>query len=286
MPLSIENESFGDAWYYLLYDLIRDGDGNLARGLPTRELLGVSVKVTNARNCILDHPRRNLNFKFMVAEWLWIVSGSNNLEDIARYNSKLREFSDDGSTLAGAYGPRLIPQLLWALTALHNDGDSRQVVMSIWTPNPAPSKDIPCTLGIQLFIRKAALHGIVTMRSSDVWLGLPYDFFCFAQLLACFAGELGTRVGSLQFNLGSSHLYESNLVEAQGCLDDNTNCKTIVSPGAPEMPPRWLLVHLRDPSTKTIEMWRGLGEPWFTYAIILSSPKSRAYDLLKTYQPR
>lgn len=146
----------------------------------------------------------------MVAEWLWIQAGRQDVESIAKYNSKIANYSDDGVTFTGAYGPRLAQQWNWVIENLKHDPDSRQAVMTIFSPSPGTSKDIPCTLSLQVFQRFGMLHGIVTMRSQDLWLGLPHDFFNFSQMVNGLAGELGYTPGSLTFNVGSSHIYQHN----------------------------------------------------------------------------
>jgi hypothetical protein len=95
--------------------------------------------------------------------------------------------------------------------------------VSIWQPEAltpltfegeATTKDVPCTLSMQYTIRNGALEAGVCMRSSDAWLGLPYDLFNFCMLQRAVAGELKVRPGSLTLFIGSSHLYERNLEAA------------------------------------------------------------------------
>ena len=205
---NVVGDTFGQVWYDLLDELCYYGDEARPRGLPIKERLAVSLTVTDALANVLMDPLRALNYRFMVAEWLWILAGRNDVASLERYNQKMRDFSDDGLTLAGAYGPRLLPQWPYLLNALRADQDTRQATATIFTPCPARSKDVPCTLSFQLLRRAGALHGVVTMRSSDAWLGLPYDFFTFSQLLNSMAAALAVRAGALTFHLGSSHLYE------------------------------------------------------------------------------
>ncbi|KKL97246.1 hypothetical protein LCGC14_1836410 [marine sediment metagenome] len=201
----------------LLEDLLARGQVAIARGRPTRELLGMTLRLGDSAQNVLVHPVRNLNYRFMVAEWLWVALGRNRLADLTRYNSKMAAFSDDGLTLAGAYGPRLRPQLPYLFRALA-DPDSRQAVATIWTPSPPASRDLPCTLALQFLLRDRRLNLIVTMRSSDAWLGIPYDFFTMSMLQNSIAGTLGVARGFIQFNLGSSHLYEEDASKAQELL--------------------------------------------------------------------
>jgi thymidylate synthase len=122
----------------------------------------------------------------------------------------MRKFSDDGYILSGAYGPRLHPQWEYIIKSLKESSESRQAVSTIWTPSPLNSKDIPCTISMQWLIRKGLLHCTVNMRSSDVWLGIPYDFFSFSQVTNVLSATVGVPVGSITMNLASSHLYLNN----------------------------------------------------------------------------
>lgn len=169
---------------------------------------------------ILVNPIRNLNYRFMIAEWLWIQAGLNDVHILAQYNSVMKKFSDDGQILSGAYGPRLMPQMRYILENLKKP-ESRQAVATIWTPDPSDSKDIPCTISIQWFVRDGFVHCTVNMRSSDVWLGLPYDYFTFSQITNYVAMRLGRPVGSITMNLASSHLYETQWETANQLVDSD-----------------------------------------------------------------
>lgn len=226
---------FSYAWFDLLR-FLANGDAVAPRDQPTYERLGVSFTVDDARNNILVHPYRNLNYRFMLAEWLWIAAGRSDLESLTRYNKRMAQFSDDGETLTGAYGPRLANQWGYVLDALRRP-DSRQAVASIWTPCPGPSKDIPCTLSLQFLSRGGFLSTIVIMRSSDIWLGLPHDFYVFSQLANGLAGELGLKPGHVTFHLGSSHLYRRDEPVAALVLANEDMLRGVASPTLPGRPP-------------------------------------------------
>lgn len=275
-PLAISNKSFYPAWRHLLFELVKAKPAG-PRGIGTREILGVTFRVNDGLRNILFHPSRDLNYKFMVAEWLWIMNGDSSVDAIAQYNSKLRDFSDDGLTLFGAYGPRLMPQMQWILVKLC-EPDTRQAVATVWRPSPNPSKDIPCTVALQFLRRGHHINLIVTMRSSDIWLGLPYDFFVFSQILNCVCGELKCLVGFVQFNLGSSHVYESDQEKAHGLLNDYYNGTTIVSPGVPGMPPGVLLDTVRAPSLALTNHYDNV--VWSRYGRVLHGKRSEAYGIL------
>jgi thymidylate synthase len=231
---TIEGDDIGCVYDVLLSHLSHRGQPVTARGFETREIINLTLRVESAQNNILVSSYRNPNYRFMVAEWLWIAFGLSTLAPLTRVNGNMAKFSDDGITLTGAYGPRIAHQTRYILQTLINDRYSRQAVLTIWTPNPNWSKDIPCTISMQFLIRNDKLHGTVTMRSSDAWLGVPYDFFTFSQLLNSFAGCLGVDVGSLTMNLGSSHLYKEHVDQAVTTYLGVSNCvKSPVFSGFP-----------------------------------------------------
>jgi thymidylate synthase len=210
-------------------------------------------------NNILVHPARALSYKFAIAEWLWMAAGREDVVSIAKYNKNIAQFSDDGVTFAGAYGPRIAPQIPWALEQLAKPG-SRQAVIQVWSAAPAASKDIPCTLSWQLLARDGALHAVVTMRSSDIWLGAPYDFFNFSMLTSAAAGELGLATGELIFNLGSSHLYDRDREKAAEVLAAPELLQCVSSPSLPGWPSDILDIDI------------GLTLPWSSYRAVLDAP--------------
>jgi thymidylate synthase len=221
-----EFSTFGDAWLTQLARLVTLGRPTSPRDLATLELCGEAFTVRDLRACLLLHPVRDLPVRFALAEFLWILSGSRELAPIRRYNQKLSHFSDDGEHLAGAYGPRLAEQWAWIIGCLKKP-DTRQAVATIWTPAPAPSKDVPCTVAVQWLVRNERLNAIVSMRSSDVWLGLPFDFYCFAQLTNWLACQLGLDTGWLRYELGSSHLYNDKLEQAKRVLASGSDTMTL-----------------------------------------------------------
>lgn len=225
--MNSQNKTANSAWLELVDALLKNGASDISpRGMNTREFIGAR-SVFDMNFPVVTNLARKISYRFMLAEATWILSGSNKVEDIAPYNRRMADFSDDGKTLAGAYGPRVVAQLLYVASKLVQDPMTRQAVMTIWKINPIPSKDIPCTIGSQFLIRDEQLHVIQTMRSSDVWLGWPYDVFSFTMIatwLCIWLRQQGMKnltLGSFVLSAGSQHLYETNVGEAVKCI-----CKT------------------------------------------------------------
>lgn len=211
------------AWIGLLDMIMSRGQESSPRGKKTKELLGIKSLI-DMKQPVISIKERKLGYRFMAAEAAWIMSGDNRVSTISPYSKAISNFSDDGILFFGAYGPRVRDQLGHVLQALCGDYDSRQAVITIWRSNPRPSKDIPCTISCQFMIRNNMLHCFMNMRSSDAWLGVPYDWFNFSMLsygVCLLLREKGVNVepGLLHFYAASQHLYEPNYAGAEQCLE-------------------------------------------------------------------
>jgi thymidylate synthase len=163
--------------------------------------------------CILTCPGRKLGYRFQAAEAWWILSGDDRVESIAPYSKTITQFSDDGKVFFGAYGPKVVNQLSYVVAKLDQDPQSRQAVINIWREDPPATRDYPCTLSLQLLMRAGEIHCIASMRSSDAWLGWPYDVFNFSCISLAVALSLDSRpkLGRLFLTVGSQHIYERNI---------------------------------------------------------------------------
>lgn len=201
------------------------------RGMKVLELIAQSVSF-NMRYPLVTRKARDYGYRFAPAEAAWILSGRNDMRFFQELNMPfIWEFSDDGFFYQGAYGPPLIQQLSYVCDLLSADADTRQAVVSIWQPNPRPSRDIPCTVSFQFIARNGQLNCIQSMRSSDVWLGYPYDAFNAAMLTAYIILLLRERkekgrkdlvLGHHTMFVGSQHLYERNFEKAKAYLNDQS----------------------------------------------------------------
>ena len=273
---------FNAAYRGLANYIIQDGLMAGPRGLQTREVLGVSFRVQNPMHNILHHPDRDLNYKFMVAEFLWILFGYDDTKTIGKYNQRIVEFSDDGVKMWGAYGPRLNVTLPYAISKLKDDRKTRQAVSLIWETPWKPTKDVMCTLTVQFLLRNDCLNVIVNMRSSDIYLGLPYDFYVFSQIQNLMSHYLGCLPGFLQFNLGSSHMYDRDKDKLGQMLSSLNEISVFGSDSFLSPPPPELAGVLNDPALDWSES--EFDTPWNILKEVLTHPRKDALNLLITEQ--
>lgn len=143
------------------------------------------------------------------------------------YAPQYKHFAEDDGTAHGAYGHRIATlchrcdQLMYVEMILRECPNTRQAIVQFWSADRdlgQIKRDLPCTLSWQFLVRNERLHMVCTMRSNDVWLGMPYDVYvntCIQQLLA---NSLDLRLGTYTHNVGSMHLYDKNREAAQEAM--------------------------------------------------------------------
>lgn len=207
-------------WVDAIRDVMIGGKEASPRGMRINEILHHTHRIDMSYP-VLTLASRKANYRFMIREAEWILDGSDKLAPLVVVNKQMAKFSDDGVTLTGAYGPRFMAQIDYVVEALVKDSETRQATMTLWQPNPKPSKDIPCTVALDFKIRDGKIHCQVFMRSSDLWLGLPYDVFSFTMMASKIAYKyflrtfLELELGTLFLTAASSHLYEEHFEKAR-----------------------------------------------------------------------
>lgn len=234
------NTHANEAWLSALGTVLHRGSKVAPRGKVTYEV-PQHTSVIDMRYPVVVSPTRKLNYRFMAAEAYWILTGDNRVETIAPYNSNITQFSDDGETFAGAYGPRISAQWDHVLETLLKDPESRQAGLTIWTPNPEPSKDIPCTVALWFQVRRGRLNVHSFMRSNDLWLGYPYDVFNFSMLGLRLAGDLRRlgrdkqlELGHLYHTVASLHLYDQHVPTADEAYREGNLPQPVQTEPVPE----------------------------------------------------
>lgn len=208
-------------WLHALAKVITYGEPVAPRGKQCIEVRGLQT-VIDMNQPVVCIKERKLGYRFMAAEAAWILSGDNRVETITPYAQKISDFSDDGKTFFGAYGPKIREQFNYVAEALTSDTSTRQAVINIWRESPPKTKDVPCTISLQFLVRNGRLHVVDTMRSSDLWLGWPYDVFNMSMLARYIRSYImhttgvTYKLGHLYLTAGSGHIYEENL---KACSD-------------------------------------------------------------------
>jgi len=211
------------------------GDG--PRGSSV-ELLGYTTGMSNPRARISSTEGGPLNTLGAVARFVWLLAGSDRLEDIAYYEPRVRSYTDDGLTVPGSsYGKRLFNstpgtnQIAGVVRELTENPSSRRAAAVVWLPEDAVrmSNDIPCTFGLFFHVRGGGLIMTTVMRSNNAITLLPYNFFEFSMLGEIVAAELGVPFVKYVHWAASMHIFD----EASASRDKILG---ITGPAAFEMP--------------------------------------------------
>lgn len=223
---------FGSASQALprLAGMVINGDERMSRAGATRELNNVMVTLLDPFPFEITTPGRKVSLPAQIAETMWILAGRNDVEWLANYLPRAAEFSDDGKTWRGGYGPRLrafaadenaawagTDQLRHVVELLVQDRDTRRAVVSIYDPelDSTGGKDVPCNNWLHFLYHDDALNLAVTTRSNDLmwgWSGI--NTFEWSALLHIVAKLTGLRPGRVTFNISSLHLYERHFAKA------------------------------------------------------------------------
>jgi thymidylate synthase len=205
---------------------------------PATEIVGALIRIKNPRARLSRTEKRGKLFSSL-GELLWYLAKSNRLDFIEYYIPAYKEESEDGITIAGAYGPRLfmkdsIDQVERVSNQLRDKKDSRNAVIQLFDARDLGGtvKNPPCTCTFQFFARNGKLHMVTHMRSNDAYLGLPHDVFCFTMLQEILAKAVGLQLGTYSHAVGSLHLYDTHRKFAQQLVDEGWQSTVTM----PEMP--------------------------------------------------
>ena len=151
----------------------------------------VTIHYEKPRQRVLFSPHRDANPFFHLYESLWMLAGSNRVDQVAYYAKQMNEYTDEGETLNGAYGYRWrkskTDQLNVLIEHLKANPQSRRAVLQMWNVEDDllkidTSKDVCCNLSVMFSLREATreetahnedlLDMTVTNRSNDVIWGL------------------------------------------------------------------------------------------------------------------
>lgn len=204
-----------------LQELVDFGQSVEARGRKFVELLDYCSEIEEPwHHCILV-PSRRWNPWLALSEALWILAGRNDVAALKPYNSNINDYSDDGSTLYGAYGARIYDQIDPLVERLRKDPNDRRAVLSIWNNTlsheyhqpdlTAETKDPPCNNMVYFKLRDNKLHMTVICRSNDIHWGLfAVNIPTFGILQEYIAARLGVGIGHQTHVSNSLHVYTDN----------------------------------------------------------------------------
>jgi thymidylate synthase len=178
---------------------------------------------------------KKLHFKSIVNELIWFLNGDTNTRWLkANGVSIWDEWATDDGELGPIYGKQWtawptrdggsINQIDYVVDCLKNKPDSRRILFHGWNVEYLPDETLspqqnvrqgkmalpPCHLIYQFYVAGGRLSAQLLIRSSDSFLGLPYNIASLALLTTMLAQQCDLEPGEVIICTGDSHIYSNH----------------------------------------------------------------------------
>jgi thymidylate synthase len=173
---------------------------------------------------------KKMFFKGIVEELLWFLRGSVNSKELESKGVNIwkgnssREYLDangfshyDEGYLGPIYGYQWrsfngkIDQLRYLLEELKLE-NSRRIIINAWNPCQLHEQALPpCHILYNFFKNNDEISCMMYMRSSDLFLGLPFNIASTALLTHIIAKVSGFNVKEIAISICDCHIYEEHL---------------------------------------------------------------------------
>lgn len=231
------------SFYGLMKEIRLNGNIVSSRGkegMDTQEIHPAYIAIEKPVERVLLVPGRKNSLAATIYETFWVLAGFSNItpQFLGHYLKRAGDFSDDGITWRGAYGPRLrrfpneygrpIDQVKEVYNTLSKSLDSRQAVITIHDPGEdtlmiGKTKDIPCNNQIYFLVRDNKLDVTVNVRSNDlIWGYSSINVFEWTVLQEAMANLLGVEIGTYYHQANSLHIYQDCFERVDQMLKTNT----------------------------------------------------------------
>lgn len=118
--------------------------------------------------------------------------------------------------LEAFHGVTHIDQITKAINEIKNNPTSRRIMVSAWNPGELNKMSLPpCHYGFQFYVDGDKLSLMFNMRSTDEFLGAPFNIASYALLLHIIARMTGKIPYELIGNFGDAHIYKNHLEQVK-----------------------------------------------------------------------
>ncbi len=179
---------------------------------------------------------KKLHLKSIINELIWFLSGDTNTRWLKENGVSIwDEWATPEGDLGPLYGAQWtawptrdggsINQIDYVVDCLRNNPDSRRILFHGWNVEYLPDEGIspqdnvqagrmalpPCHLLYQFYVAGGRLSAQLYIRSSDTFLGLPYNTASLAALTMMLAQQCDLEPGEIIITTGDSHLYSNHM---------------------------------------------------------------------------
>ena len=195
-------------------------------GTGTRSVFGYQMRFNLADGFPLLTTKK-LHLKSIIYELLWFLKGDTNVKYLQEHGVRIwNEWVDENGDLGHIYGYQwrswpaydgtFIDQISEAIDQIKNNPSSRRIIVSAWNVADIPSMKLPpCHAFFQFYVADGRLSLQLYQRSSDTFLGVPFNIASYALLLMMVAQVTGLEAGDFVHTLGDTHIYRNHFEQAR-----------------------------------------------------------------------
>lgn len=211
----------------LLQDVLDNGAVKEDRtGTGTISVFGRQLRFDLSQGFPLVTTKR-IHLKSVVHELLWFLRGDTNIRYLKDNGVSIwDEWADENGDLGPVYGSqwrawetadgRKIDQIQQVVDSIKRNPDSRRHLVSAWNVSVIDEMKLPpCHFVFQFYVANGKLSCMLTMRSVDTFLGLPFNIASYALLTHMMAQQCGLEAGEFIFSGGDVHIYSNHLEQVR-----------------------------------------------------------------------
>jgi len=183
---------------------------------------------------------KKLHLKSIINELIWFLRGDTNTRWLKENGVSIwDEWATEEGELGPIYGAQWtawptrdgssINQIDYVVDCLRNNPDSRRILFHGWNVEYLPNERLspqdnvragrmalpPCHLLYQFYVADGVLSAQLMIRSSDSFLGLPYNTASLAVLTMMLAQQCDLVPGEIIICTGDSHIYSNHLEQVR-----------------------------------------------------------------------
>ncbi len=166
---------------------------------------------------------KKLHIKSIVHELLWFLQGDTHVGYLKENGVSIWDaWADAEGNLGPVYGKqwrawatadgRSIDQISELIQQIRSHPDSRRLIVNAWNVGELDKMALPpCHLLFQFYVSEGKLSCMLTQRSADAFLGVPFNIASYSLLTHMVAQQCDLHVGEFIWSGGDCHIYSNHL---------------------------------------------------------------------------
>ncbi len=223
------------AYLDLLKDILENGLEKKDRtGTGTTSVFGRQIR-HNLKEGFPLLTTKKLHFKSIANELIWFLNGDTNTKWLKENGVSIwDEWATENGDLGPVYGKQwtawptkkggTINQIDYVIKTLKENPDSRRILFHGWNVEYLPDEALspqenartgrmalpPCHLLYQFYVANGKLSSQLYIRSSDSFLGLPYNIASLALLTHMLGQQCDLEPHEVVISFGDLHIYSNH----------------------------------------------------------------------------